>query len=41
VKLNYDQELEGLRAKLQATTKKLQALEEPGSSTWENIGDGG
>ena len=41
VKLNYDQELEALRAKQRETTKKLQALEEPGSNAWENIGDGG
>ena len=41
VKLNYDQELEGLRAKQQEITKKLQALEEPSSGAWENIGDGG
>ena len=41
VKLNYDQELEELRAKQRETTKKLQALEEPGSNVWENIGDGG
>ncbi len=41
IKHTYDQELEELRAKQQETTKKLQALEEPGSNTWENIGDGG
>ena len=41
VKLNYDQELEELRAKQQETTKKLQELEEPSSNAWENIGDGG
>jgi len=41
VKLDIDQELETLRAKQQVTTKKLQALEEPDSSAWENIGDGG
>jgi len=41
VKLNYDQELEELRAKQQETTKKLQELEESGSNAWENIGDGG
>ena len=41
VELTYDQELEGLRAKQRETTKKLQALEEPGSNAWENIGDGG
>jgi short-subunit dehydrogenase len=36
-----DQELEALRAQQQETTKKLQALEDPGSNAWENIGDGG
>ena len=36
-----DQELEALRAKQRETTKKLQALEDPGSNVWENIGDGG
>ena len=36
-----DQELETLRAKQRETTKKLQALEEQGSNTWDNIGDGG
>ena len=41
VKLNYDQELEELRAKQQESTKKLQELEESGSNAWENIGDGG
>jgi len=41
VKLNHDQELEELRAKQQETTKKLQALEDPNSNAWENIGDGG
>lgn len=41
VKLNYDQELEELRAKQRETTKKLQALEDTGSNAWENIGDGG
>jgi hypothetical protein len=41
VKLNYDQELEELRAKQQETTKKLHELEEPSSNDWENIGDGG
>ena len=42
VKLNYDQELEELRAKQRETTKKLHALEEdPSSNAWENIGDGG
>ncbi|MGR9000068.1 MAG: hypothetical protein ACU88J_13620 [Gammaproteobacteria bacterium] len=41
VQLNYDQELEELRAKQQETTKKLQALEDPNSNVWENIGDGG
>ncbi len=41
VKLNYDQELEELRAKQRETTKKLQALEDPNSNAWENIGDGG
>jgi hypothetical protein len=40
-KLNVDQELEALRAKQRETTKKLHALEEAGSSAWENIGDGG
>lgn len=41
MKLNYDQELEELRAKQRETTRKLQVLEEPGSNDWENIGDGG
>jgi hypothetical protein len=41
LKLNYDQELDELRAKQQETTKKLQSLEDPGSNAWENIGDGG
>lgn len=41
VKLNYDQELEQLRAKQRETTKKLQELEDPNSNVWENIGDGG
>jgi hypothetical protein len=41
VQLNYDQELEELRAKQRETTKKLQALEDPSSNAWENIGDGG
>ncbi|MDD5322649.1 MAG: coiled coil domain-containing protein [Methylococcales bacterium] len=41
VKLNYDRELEELRAKQRETTKKLQALEDPNSNAWENIGDGG
>jgi hypothetical protein len=41
IKLNYDHELEELRAKQRETTKKLQALEEPGSNAWENIGDDG
>jgi hypothetical protein len=41
VKLNYDLELEELRAKQRETTKKLQALEDPNSNAWENIGDGG
>ena len=41
VKLNDDQELEELRAKQRETTKKLQALEDPSSNAWENIGDGG
>ena len=36
-----DQELEALRAKQRETTKKLHALEDPGSNAWENIGDGG
>jgi hypothetical protein len=40
-KLVYDQELEELRAKQRETTKKLQALEDPRSNAWENIGDGG
>ena len=41
MKLNYDQELEELRAKQRETTKKLHELEEPSSNAWENIGDGG
>ena len=41
-KLNYDQELEKLRAKQRETTKKLHELEQAASSNdWENIGDGG
>jgi len=41
VKLNYDQELDELRAKQRVTTNKLHNLEEPGSNAWENIGGGG
>ena len=41
MKLNYDQELEELRAKQQITTKKLHELEDSNSNAWENIGDGG
>ena len=41
VKLNYNQELEELRAKQRETTKKLQELEESSNNAWENIGDGG
>jgi len=41
LKLNYDQELEELRAKQRETTKKLHELEEPSSNDWENIGGGG
>jgi hypothetical protein len=40
-KLNYNQELEELRAKQRETTKKLHELEELSSNAWENIGDGG
>jgi len=40
-KLNYDQELNELRAKQRETTKKLHELEELSSNAWENIGDGG
>jgi short-subunit dehydrogenase len=36
-----EQELEALRVQQQETTKKLQALEDPGSNAWENIGEGG
>ena len=39
--LNDTQELEALRAKQLETTDKLHALEDPNSSAWENIGDGG
>ena len=41
VNLNDAQELEELRTRQRETTKKLQELEEPGSSALENIGDGG
>jgi hypothetical protein len=41
MKLNFDQELEELRAKQRETTKKLKELEEPSRNSWENIGDGG
>lgn len=41
VKYSLDQKLEELRFKQQETTKKLQALEDPESNAWENIGDGG
>jgi len=41
MKLTYDQELQELRIKQQETTQKLQALEDPNSNAWENIGDGG
>jgi hypothetical protein len=41
IKLNFDQELEALRAKHQITTNKLHQLENADSSAWENIGDGG
>jgi hypothetical protein len=39
--LNYDQELEELRAKQREITKKLHELEDPDSNAWENIGGGG
>lgn len=41
VKHSLDQELEELRFKQRETTKKLQALEDPESNVWENIGNGG
>lgn len=41
VKFSLDQKLEELRFKQQETTKKLQALEDPESNVWENIGNGG
>ena len=41
VKMNYDQELEELRAKQRETTQILHKLEQPSSNTWENIGGGG
>jgi hypothetical protein len=41
LKLNYDQELEELRAKQRETTRKLHELEETSSNDWENIGGGG
>jgi hypothetical protein len=41
LKMNYDQELEELRAKQRETTKKLHTLEESGNNAWENIGGGG
>ena len=41
VKMNYDQELEGLRANQRETTERLHKLEEHSSNAWENIGDGG
>ncbi len=41
VKMNYDQELEGLRAKQRETTQILHKLEEPCGNAWENIGGGG
>jgi len=39
--LEYNQELEGLRAKQIITTNKLHDLENSNSTVWENIGDGG
>jgi membrane protein involved in colicin uptake len=41
IKMNYDQELEELRAKQRETTKKLHTLEESSNNAWENIGGGG
>jgi hypothetical protein len=41
MKPDRDQALEALRAKQREITKNLQALEDPGSNVWENIGDGG
>jgi hypothetical protein len=41
VTLNYDQELEELRARQRITTNKLHELEDANSTVWENIGDGG
>ena len=41
IKMNYDQELEELRAKQRVTTKKLHTLEESSNNAWENIGGGG
>ena len=38
IKMNYDQELEELRAKQRETTKKLHTLEESSNNAWENIG---
>ena len=40
-KFSCHQELEELRTRQRKTTKKLQELEDPSSSAWENIGDGG
>ena len=39
--LEYNQELEELRAKQIITTNKLHDLENSNSTVWENIGDGG
>jgi len=41
IKMNYDQELEELRAKQRESTKKLHTLEESSNNAWENIGGGG
>lgn len=41
VKMNYDQELEELRAKQRETTQILHQLENSSSNAWENIGGGG
>jgi hypothetical protein len=39
--INYSQDLEVLRARQREITQQLQASEETGSNSWENIGDGG
>lgn len=39
--LDYQQDLEALRARQREITQQLHASEESGSNSWENIGGGG